>query len=179
MIDVDDFGKVVRPVRAAIDLIVPPPPRRPLASGEQGREGREHVAAVKRVGEELRPPLDFEGAGLLRATPDDLEQAVARADIPAAVGFDHEHRTLSADAGIDDAQEHGSLGKPRGMGGQKIGRRPGIAGRRVGEQVDDGDALRQIVQHRLHLARIGPVQPEIREKRNHGLVRSLSFAALL
>ena len=144
MIDVDDFEQVVRPVRAAIDFIVAPPSRGSLAAGEQGGDGREHVAAVKSVGVLLRPPLDLVGPGLLSAAPDDLEQAIARADIPAGVGFDHEHRTLSADAGIDDGQEHGALGKPGGVRGQQIGRRLRIVGRGVGEQVDDGNALREI-----------------------------------
>ena len=40
----------------------------------------------------------------------------------------------------------------------------GIADWSIGEEVDNGYAWRHLMQHRLHLARIGAVQPEICEQ---------------
>src|SRR5271166_2082400 len=149
MINVNDLGEVVRPIWAPIGAIVAESAGWPLGAGKQSRNRGEEVAPVKGRRQALRPPVDLEGAGPLRATPDELEQAVAGADMLPAVGFDYESRPRSADAGIDDAEKDGWLGKPRGKGRQQICRRLRVAGRRVGEQVDDGLARRQVVQNRL------------------------------
>src|SRR5262249_52670066 len=49
----------------------------------------------------------------------------------------------------------------------EVSRRLGTAHGRIGEEVNKGNARRHLVQHRLHLTRIGAVQPEIREQHNH------------
>jgi hypothetical protein len=38
---------------------------------------------------------------------------------------------------------------------------------RIGEKIYCGNARRHPPQHRLHLTRIGPLQPEVREQHNH------------
>src|SRR5262249_7043930 len=121
--------------------------------------------------EALRLKVDVPTARLCGAALDQLEQAVARADVPAAVGLDDDGRAPAADAGVDDAEKRGPRRKPFGIGRQQVGRCLGIAGRRIGEEVDRRYARRDAMQHRLHLTRIGTVQAEIREQHDHLLAR--------
>ncbi|WP_281406680.1 hypothetical protein [Mesorhizobium sp. B2-3-5] len=112
-------------------------------------------------------PVDIPAQRLSRAALDQLEQAVAGADIPATVGLDDDGRPRSSGAWIDDTEEDGSRREPLRAGRQQVGRRIGIADRRIGEEIDRGDARRHLVQHSLHLTRVGAVQAEIREQDNH------------
>src|SRR5262249_40330375 len=114
---------------------------------------------------------DAPGACLSGGAWDQLEQAVAGADVPGGVGLEDEGRARAADAGVDDAEKRGPRRKPFGIGGQQVGRCLGIAGRRIGEEVDRRYARHHLVQHRLHLTRVGTVQAEIREQRDHVLAR--------
>ena len=123
--------------------------------------------------EMLRLPVDVPAARLSGSALDELEQAVARTDIPAAVGLEENGWPRAADAGIDNTEKDGSHRKPCGIGRQQIRRCLRIADRRIGEEVDHGDARRHLVQHRFHLARIRAVQPEIREQRIMVSARSL------
>jgi hypothetical protein len=117
----------------------------------------------------LRSPVDVEASRLSGTALNQLEQAVAGADIPPAVGLENNGRPCPADTGIDDAEKHGSRRKTCGIDRQQIGRCLGIADRRIGEEVDNGYVRRHLVQHRLHLARIGALQPEIRKQHNHAI----------
>jgi len=113
--------------------------------------------------EVLRLPLDVPGARLAGAALHQLEQTVAWADIPATVRLEDNGRPSPADTRIDHAQKNGFHRKPCGINRQQIGRGLGVADRRVGNEVDNGYARRHLVEHRLHLARIRAVQPEICE----------------
>src|SRR5262249_52754410 len=66
-----------------------------------------------------------------------------------------------------NAEKHISRREPLGIGCQQVGRCLGIADRRIGEEVDGGHGWCQLVQHRLHLTRIGSLQTEIRKHHNH------------
>jgi hypothetical protein len=117
--------------------------------------------------EMLRLPLDVPAARLSGTAPDQFEQTIARADIPAAVRLENNGRARPADPGIDDAEKDGSRRKPYGISRQQIGRCLRVADRRVGEEVNNACARYHLMQHRLHLARIRPVQPKVREQHNH------------
>jgi hypothetical protein len=109
---------------------------------------------------------------------DELEQAVAWANIPPLIGLDDHRWPLAANPWIDDAQEDRPLGKPCGIGREQIGRRLWIACRGVGEEIDDGDAGCHLKQHRLHLASVGTMQSEIGEEHDHA-IQSPKFASRL
>src|SRR5262249_48191249 len=128
---------------------------------------REQVAAVKARGQARRLEVDVEAARPCGAAPGQLEQSIAGADVPAAVRFDNNGRARPADAGVDDAEKRGPRRKPFGIGREQVGRCLGIAGWRIGEEVDRRYAWRHLVQHRLHLPRVGTVQAEIREQHDH------------
>src|SRR5262245_10453491 len=169
MIDVDDLAEVVRPVRPAVRAIRARLPGWRLAARQHGCDRRKEVAPVKAGRETLRLPVDVPTARLSSAALDQLEQAVAGADVPPAVGLDDNARACPADAGIDDAEKHGSRWKPFGIDRQEVGRCLGIADRRIGEEVDRRYARRHLMQHRLHLADVRTLQPEIREQHDHGV----------
>ena len=113
MIDVNDFGEVGRPVCAAITGTVTAPPEGLLAAGQHGCNRGKEIASMKAGREALWFPVDLKRARLERATLDQLEQAVGGADIPPAVSLENNGRPRSADAGINDAEKNGPLGKPR------------------------------------------------------------------
>ena len=143
MIDVDDFAKVVWPVGAVeATLSSQSRPGGAISARKHRRDRGEEIAPVKAGRKPLRPPLDLEGSRGQRATADELEEAVAGADVAPAIGLEDNRRARAADAGIDDAKKDGAFGKPHGIGRQQIGRSLWIAGRRVGEEVDDGRARR-------------------------------------
>jgi hypothetical protein len=110
--------------------------------------------------------------------PNQLEQAVARADIPPAVGLQNNGRPCSTDAWIHDAEKNSSCRKPCGISRQQIGRWLGIADWSIGEEVDNGDAWRRLMQHGLHLTRIGAVQPEICEQHDQVINSSANPSAM-
>ena len=83
-------------------------------------------------------PGDRLGLDFHRAPGDDFKQAVARADENPAIGPQHHGRPLTADARVDDAKKDRTRGKFGGVGGEEIAGGPGIVGRCVGEQIDDG-----------------------------------------
>src|SRR5215831_3231382 len=167
VIEVDDLAEVVRPIRPAIGPILARPAGWRFAAREPRGNRREEVAPVKARREALRLPIDVPAHRLCGTTLDELEDAVARADVPAVIGVENDGGPRAADTGIDDAEEYGAWRKPRRIGRQQIGGRLGVAGRRVGEEIDRGYARRHLVQHGLHLTRIGAVQAEIREQNNH------------
>jgi len=76
---------------------------------------------MKASRETLRLPGDVPTARLAGTALDQLEQAVAGADKPAAVGLENNGWTCPADAGIDDAEKDGSRRKPFGIDGQQVG----------------------------------------------------------
>src|SRR5262249_22105530 len=88
VINVDDFGEVVRPVRSAVRVILARPAWRRLAARQHGCDRREQVAAMEARRQALRLKVDVPAARVCGAALDQLEQAVARADVPAAVGLD-------------------------------------------------------------------------------------------
>ena len=122
---------------------------------------------MKARGQALRLKIDVPAACLCCAPRDQLEQAVARAHVPVTVRLDNEGRTRPTDAGVDDAEKRRARRKPLRIGRQQIGGRLGIAGRRVGEEIDDGNARRHLMQYRLHLSGIGALQPEVGEQYDH------------
>ena len=70
---------------------------------------------MKASRETLRLPGDVPTARLAGAALDQLEQAVAGADIPPAVGLENNGRARPADARIDNAEKDGPRGKPCGI----------------------------------------------------------------
>src|SRR5215831_2618917 len=80
VIDVDDFGEVVRPVSSATRVILARPARWRLAAREQGCDRCEQVAAVKARRQALRFKVDVEAARLCGAALDQLKQSIARTD---------------------------------------------------------------------------------------------------
>ena len=88
--------------------------------------------------EMLRLPVDVPTRRLSGTALDQLEQAVAGADIPAAVGLEKNGWPCPADAGIDNAEKNGSHRKPCGIGRQQIRRCLRISDWRIGEEVDNG-----------------------------------------
>src|SRR5262245_64256412 len=88
VIDVDDFGEVVRPLSSAIRVILARPAWWRLAAREHGCDRREQVAAVKARGQALRLKVDVPAARLCGAALNQLEQAVARAGVREAVGLE-------------------------------------------------------------------------------------------
>jgi len=115
MINVHDLAEVVRPICAAIYILVWPAGRR-LPTRQHGRDRSEEVAPVKVHREALRLPVDVPAAGLSGTALDQFEQTVARADIPAASASrrimggrapptgidDHSSARVSSDCGMDD-----------------------------------------------------------------------------
>src|SRR5262249_56995167 len=96
--------------------VIPPwSARRGLAPGQHGGNGREEVAPVKARRDALRLPLDVPAARAYGTPLNQLEQAVARADVPAAVSLENNGWPRPADAGIDDAQKDGFRCKPFGV----------------------------------------------------------------
>src|SRR5579883_695082 len=139
MIDVDDLGKVVRPAGLAIRRVLARLARRGFTQGQPCRSGCKEIAAMKAGGDALWLPLDLPTSGDLGAALRNLQQAVARTDVPAAVGLDDDRRTIASDAGIHDAEKDRAERKPLGIGSQQISRGSGIARRRVREEIDDAD----------------------------------------
>jgi hypothetical protein len=66
--------------------------------------------------EALGLPIDVPTPRGYGAALNQLEQAVARSDVPAAVGLDNNGRTCPTDARIDNAEKHISRRKPLGIG---------------------------------------------------------------
>jgi hypothetical protein len=122
---------------------------------------------VKARRDALRLPLDVPAAAAYGTPLNQLEQAVARADVPAAVSLENNGWPRPADAGIDNAEKDGFRCKPFGVSRQQIGRCLGVANRRISKEVDRGRARRHLVQHRLHLTGIRPLQAEIGKQHNH------------
>ena len=137
MVDVDDFGEVVGPVSSAIRIVLARPAWGRLAARQHGCDWREQVAAVRARRQAPRLKVDVPAARRCGAALDQLQQAVARADVPAAVGLENDRRAGPADAGVDHAEKRRPRRKPLGIGREQIGRCLGIAGRRIGEEVDD------------------------------------------
>ena len=139
-------------------------PRGRLAARQHGRDRREEVAPVKACGEVLRPPIDIEAARRRGAPLNELEQAITRSYVPAAVRLEHEGRARPADSWIDDTEKCRAGRKPMRISRQQVRRCLGIA-----EEVDNRDPRCHLMQHRLHLAGIGTLQPEIGEQHDHAL----------
>jgi hypothetical protein len=112
-------------------------------------------------------PLDVKALRFFSTALDEFEQAVAWAHVPPTVGLKDDGRPRPPDARVDHAEKDGPRRKPSGVGCQQIGRCLGIAGRGIGEQVDNWYGRRHLMQHCLHLTGIGAVQPEIRDEHNH------------
>jgi hypothetical protein len=167
MINVNDLGQIVRPFCPAMHVIPSRSARRRLAPGQHGGNRREEIAPMKAGRDALRPPLDVPASRACGTALNQLEQAVAGADVPAAVGLENNGWPRPADAGIDNAEKDGFRCKPFGISREQVGRCLGVANRRISEEVDRGHARRHLVQHRLHLTGIRPVQPEIRKQHNH------------
>src|SRR3974390_2329973 len=90
--------------------------RRRLALREHRCNRCEKIAPVKAGREALRLPLDVPAAHACGTALNQLEQAIARADIPPAVRLDNNGRARSADAGIDNAKKDLSRREPFGVG---------------------------------------------------------------
>src|SRR5262245_41676143 len=101
MINVNDLGQIVRPICAAMRVIPPWSARRSLAPSQHGGNRREEVAPVKAGRDVLRSPLDIPAARACGTALNQLEQAVAGADVPAAVCFENNGWPSPTDAGID------------------------------------------------------------------------------
>jgi len=167
MIDVNDLAQIVRPISFAMRVILARPARRRLAARQNSCNRCEEIAPVEASRQALRLPVDVPAARGCGTALNQFEQAVAGADIPAAVGFENNGRPGSADPGIDNAEKYSSRRESPGIGCYQVGRRLGVADRRISEEVDDGYGWCQLVQHRFHLTRIGSLQTEIRKRHNH------------
>jgi len=73
-------------------------------------------------------------------------------------------RRLGAHTRINHAQEHRVPGRLHGVGGEQIGRGPGIQGGGIGEEVHHRYAGRLAAQHGLDLAAIGPGKAKVFEE---------------
>ena len=169
MIDVNDLAQIVRPISFAMRVILARPARRRLAARQHGCDWCEEITPVKARRQALRLPVDVPAARGCGTALDQLEQTVAGADIPAAVGFENNGRPGSADPGIDNAEKYSSRRESPGIGCYQVGRRLGVAKWRISEEVDCGHSRCQLVQHRLHLTCIWPLQAEIREQHYHAV----------
>src|SRR6516165_5947450 len=115
MVDVDDLAEIVRPVCAAIRAIRSRLAAWRLAVRQHGSDRCEEVASVKAGREVLRPEVDVPAARLCGTALDQLKQAITGADVPPAVGLEHNGRARPTYAGVDDAEKDGSRWKPRGI----------------------------------------------------------------
>jgi hypothetical protein len=145
------------------------PTGRWLASRQHSCNRCEKVTPVKAGREALGLPGYVPTARACSTALNQFEQAVPGADIPAAISLYNDGRARAADARIDNAEKDGSRGKPSGISRQQVSRCLGIADRRISEEINQGHAWHHLMQHRLHLTRIGALQPEICEQHNHVL----------
>jgi hypothetical protein len=104
MIDVNDLGQIVWPVCLAMRVMLTRPPRWRLATRQDGSNRGEEIAPVKAGREVLRLPVDVPSARVCGAALDQLEQAVAGADVPAAIGFENNGWPRPANPGFSDAE---------------------------------------------------------------------------
>src|SRR2546430_15431001 len=88
MVDVNDLAEVVRPICPAIRVISARPAWWRLAARQHGCDRCEEIAPVKARREALWLPV-VPAARLSGTALDQLEQAVAGADIPPAVGLEN------------------------------------------------------------------------------------------
>src|SRR4029453_8753409 len=102
MIDVNDLGRIVRPICLAMHFIPSQSARRRLAPGKHGGNRREEGPPLKAGRDALRLPLDVPASRACGTALNQLEQAVAGADVPAAVGLENNGWPRPADAGIDN-----------------------------------------------------------------------------
>src|SRR5262245_13116665 len=121
MIDVNNLAEVVRPVCAAIRAIFARLAGGRLAARQHGGDRCEQVAPVKAGREALRLPVDVPTARVASTALDQLKQAVARADVPPAVGLENNGWARPADAGIDNAEKHGFPREPCSIDRQEVG----------------------------------------------------------
>ena len=105
VIDVNDLAQVIRPVCPTICAIVTWPAGGRITARQHGCHRGEEVAPVKAGREMLRLPVDVPAARLLSSAQDQLKQAVAGANIPAAVRLEKYGWPRPADAGIDNAEK--------------------------------------------------------------------------
>ena len=97
----------------------------------------------------------------------DLEEAVVGADEPAPAGADHRRAARPADAGIDDAQEHGSGREGLRQRREQVGGALDPKGRQVVDKVDDRHAGRVALEGGHDLAGVQPRRAEIGEQHDH------------
>src|SRR5262245_3202023 len=105
VIDVNDLGQIVRPIRPAMCVILPRSARWRLAPRQHSDNRREEIAPVKTGRDAFRSPLDIPAARACSTALNQLEQAIAGADIPAAVSFENNGWPRPADAGIYNAEK--------------------------------------------------------------------------
>src|SRR5262249_56601775 len=95
MIDVNDLAQIVRPVCPAMRFIRARPAGRWLAQREHGSNRCEEIAPVKAGRMPLRLPNNVPAARACGTALNQLEQAVARADVPPAARLPTESGTPS------------------------------------------------------------------------------------
>ena len=113
MIDIRNLAEIVGPFRAAVCDILARLAWRRLPARQHGCNRRKKIAPVKAGREPLGLPFDVPPVSCRSAAKDELEQAVARADIPTVIGFDDYGRPCAADTGINDEEKNGPGRKPR------------------------------------------------------------------
>ena len=93
-----------------------------------------------------------------------LKQAVARADIPAAISLYNDGRACDANSGIDNAEKDGSRSKPPGISSQQVSRSHGVVVNALGSIRDRlaGHAVQVMSSEKafLHL----PLQDLVKKK---------------
>jgi hypothetical protein len=99
MIDIRNLAEIVGPFRAAVFVILARLAWRRLPARQHGCNRRKKIASVKAGREPLGLPCDVPPASHGSAAKDEFEQAVARADIPAVIGFDDDGRPCDANPG--------------------------------------------------------------------------------
>ncbi len=110
MIEIDDFGQIVRPIRRALPLGAAFDQRRRLAAGQHGCDGGEQIPAVEARRQRRRLPRDLGNGHDGGPAPHLLEQTVPRPDEMEPIRRDGHGRARPADSGIDDGEHHGPGG---------------------------------------------------------------------
>jgi len=101
------------------------------------------------------------------AAHDQFEQPVIRTDIPAVRGLDDDRPARAANPRVDNCEHDRPRRKPHAIGGQQVSGRLGLARGQIGKEIDHRHCWRGLVQHRLDLTGVRPLEAEIREQDDH------------
>ena len=104
---------------------------------------------------------------LIAAPCQQREQALVRADEPAAAGLHRHARPVTADTRIHHAQEYRTRREAFDERGQQLGGRADIERRQIGKQGHHRHAGRLPVEHGLDLARVRAGKAKISEEDDH------------